>query len=90
MPDGSSLEWFAKGGNIILSKPDNTHIHYSPTGGVSIFLESSRRAPQSFMSPDVSVNNIEPLLHFNTFQGTLAVRPSRKAPSSKYFKEIKK
>ncbi|KAA6330762.1 MAG: hypothetical protein EZS28_053461, partial [Streblomastix strix] len=77
MPDGASIEWSAGTNKIMLSKPDNTHIHYSPSGGVSVFVERlRRRAP-----PTAGVIGRLPLLYFQTADGTLSVRPSKRAPT---------
>ncbi|KAA6396057.1 MAG: hypothetical protein EZS28_008414, partial [Streblomastix strix] len=78
MPDGTSLEWLAGTHKIVLSKPDNTHIHYVPNGSVSVFVENCKKRPP----PPTGLSGHQPLLFFQGFNGTLAVRPSKRAPSA--------
>ncbi|KAK2960112.1 hypothetical protein BLNAU_4995 [Blattamonas nauphoetae] len=75
MADGAVLEWIEATQKVVLSKPDNTHLHFTNTGNVSVFVEHPSRPIPSAMGPTFRL----PLLHFNSNDGAVTVRPSKRA-----------
>ncbi|KAK2964923.1 hypothetical protein BLNAU_224 [Blattamonas nauphoetae] len=75
LSDGTNIEWSMGEKKVVLSKPDNTHIHFSANGAVSVFVDH----PMKKSPPKFGPASKLPLLFFNTVDGTMSVRPSKKS-----------
>ncbi|KAK2951395.1 putative Mitogen-activated protein kinase kinase kinase 5 [Blattamonas nauphoetae] len=73
--DGTTLEWSSAEKKIVITKPDNTHIHFTPVGNVSVYCEHPTKKPAAKFGPPTRL----PLLFFKTTDGSMTVRPSKRA-----------
>ncbi|KAK2961521.1 hypothetical protein BLNAU_3643 [Blattamonas nauphoetae] len=77
LDDGTALEWGAADHKIFVSKPDCTHIHFSQTGCVSVFVDNASKHPPASIT---SFTSRPPHLLFNLFDGLVSVKPDKMSP----------
>ncbi|KAK2948038.1 hypothetical protein BLNAU_16985 [Blattamonas nauphoetae] len=57
---------------IVITEPDNKHIHFTPVGNVTVDCEHSTKKPAAKFGPPIRL----PILFFKTTDGSITVRPS--------------